>query len=185
MNNKEPVVDTPLSETGADTLLVMGQITGVHGLDGNVKVRSFAQSPDLFAPGSRVFISVKTREHARPFDIQRCVSHQKGLLIRLSGVNDRDTAKALIGKEILMHRSRLSEPEDNVWYWQDLYGLTVTDQILGDLGIIDTIFSTGAHDILVVKDRETERLIPMHRQFVLSVDLEKAVVITRLPEGFE
>ncbi|MFO7988086.1 MAG: ribosome maturation factor RimM [Desulfotignum sp.] len=172
-------------ENGADTLLVMGQITGVHGLDGNVKVRSFAQSLDLFTPGSRVFLHIETCENARPFDIQRCVPHKKGLLMHLAGVDDRDAAEALIGKELLVHRSRLPEPEDNAWYWQDLYGLTVTDQTLGDLGIIDTVFSTGAHDILVVKDRETERLIPMHRQFVLSVDLDKAVMITRLPEGYE
>jgi 16S rRNA processing protein RimM len=105
--------------------------------------------------------------------------------MHLAGVDDRDAAEALIGKDLLVNRSRLPEPEDDAWYWQDLYGLTVTDQILGDLGIIDTIFSTGAHDILVVKDRETERLIPMHRQFILSVDLENALVVTRLPEGFE
>ena len=160
MNNREPVVDTPLLKTGTDTLTVMGQITGVHGLDGNVKVRSFAQSPDFFAPGTRVFIPVKTREHARPFDIQRCVPHKKGLLMHLAGVDDRDAAEALIGKPLLVHRSRLPEPEDNAWYWQDLYGLTVTDQTLGNLGIIDTIFSTGAHDILVVLCRidDAERL---------------------------
>jgi 16S rRNA processing protein RimM len=180
------VVDIPSSETGAGTLLVMGTITGVHGLDGNVKVRSFAQSPDLFAPGNRVFIPGQTREEdARPFDIVRCVPHRKGLLIHLSGVDDRETAESLVGKEILVYRSCLPEPEDNAWYWQDLYGLTVTDERLGDLGIIDTIFSTGAHDILVVKDQAKERLIPMHRQFVLSVDLENAVVATRLPEGYE
>ncbi|MEX1300381.1 MAG: ribosome maturation factor RimM [Desulfotignum sp.] len=168
-----------------DSMLVMGQITGAHGLDGNVKVRSFAQSSKLFEPGSRVFIPVNTCKDARPYDIERCVPHKKGLLMHLAGVDDRDAAEALIGKELLVYRSRLPEPEDNAWYWQDLYGLTVTDQILGDLGIIDSIFSTGAHDILVVKDRETERLIPMHRQFVLSIDLEKALVVTRLPEGYE
>ena len=179
------MVDTSSSETGGDMLLVMGTITGVHGLDGNVKVRSFSQSSDLFIPGTRVFIPAQTPEDVRPFDIERCVPHRKGLLMSLSGVDDRDTAETLIGKEILVHRSRLPDPEDNAWYWHDLYGLTVTDERLGALGDIDTIFSTGAHDILVVKDQTKERLIPMHRQFVLSVDLENAVVITRLPEGYE
>jgi 16S rRNA processing protein RimM len=179
------VIDTPSSETGAGTLLVMGTITGVHGLDGNLKVRSFAQDSALFAPGTRVYIPARTREDARPFDIERCVPHRKGLLMRLAGVDDRDTAETLIGKKIMVHRSRLPEPEDNAWYWQDLYGLTVTDEQLGDLGTIDTIFSTGAHDILVVKEQTKERLIPMHRQFVLSVDLEQGMVVTRLPEGYE
>ncbi|MCA1786365.1 MAG: ribosome maturation factor RimM [Desulfobacteraceae bacterium] len=82
-------------------------------------------------------------------------------------------------------RSRLPEPEDNAWYWQDLYGLTVTDESLGEIGTIETIFSTGAHDILVVKDNTKETLIPMHRQFVTGVDLEQAVVSTRLPKGYE
>jgi 16S rRNA processing protein RimM len=172
-------------ETGTDPLLVMGVITGVHGLEGNVKVRSFAQSEDLFAPGTQVFIPAKTGEEVRPFVIERCVPFKKGLLIRLSDMEDRDKAEALKGREILMHRSRLPELENNAWYWQDLYGLTVTDQALGSIGVIDSIFSTGAHDILVVKDQAKERLIPMHRQFVLSVDLENAVVVTRLPEGYE
>jgi 16S rRNA processing protein RimM len=179
------VPDTPSSETGTDTLLVMGEITGVHGLEGNVKVRSFAESPEVFAPGSQVFIQEQARADTRPFVITRCVPFKKGLLMRLSGIDSREEAQSLIGKQILVHRNRLPEPEDNAWYWQDLYGLTVTDEVLGDLGIIDSIFSTGAHDILVVKNRHKEWLIPMHRQFVRSVDLQNAVVTTRLPEGYE
>jgi 16S rRNA processing protein RimM len=163
----------------------MGRITGAHGLDGNVKVRSFAESDALFAPGNQVFITAENSDDTQPLVIERCVPHQKGLLMRLSGINNRDMAEALTGKEILVLRNQLPEPENNTWYWQDLYGLTVTDQVLGDLGTIDTIFSSGAHDILVVKNNGTERLIPMHRQFVTAVDLENAVVFTRLPEGYE
>ena len=105
--------------------------------------------------------------------------------MRLSGIDDRDMADALIGKQILVRRSRLPEPEENAWYWEDLYGLTVIDQVSGDLGTIDTIISTGAHDVLVVKNKGKELLIPMHRQFVMSVDIENSVVVTRLPEGYE
>lgn len=163
----------------------MGQITGAHGLEGNIKVRSFAQSQDLFAPESQVFVSSGTPSDAQPFVVKSCAPYKKGLLMRLSGINDRDMADALIGKQILIPRNRLPEPEENAWYWEDLYGLPVTDQVSGDLGIIDTIFSTGAHDILVVKNKGKELLIPMHRQFVMSVDIENAVVVTRLPEGYE
>ena len=185
MNSGGAVAETPSSEDGGDTLLVMGEITGVHGLEGNIKVRSFAQSPDLFAPKSQVFIQEITGSDARPFVIERSVPHKKGLLMRLSGVDTRETAQLLVGKKILVHRSRLPDPEDNAWYWEDLYGLAVRDEILGDLGVVETIFATGAHDILVVKDRDREWLIPMHRQFVTDVDLDRALVITRLPEGYE
>ncbi len=185
MNNGKSVSDTPSSKTGSHPLMVMGQITGAHGLEGNIKVRSFAQSQDFFAPGSRVFVSSQTPSDAQPFVVKSCVPYKKGLLMRLSGVEDRDTADALIGKQLRVQRSRLPAPEKNAWYWEDLYGLTVTDQVLGDIGTIDTLFSTGAHDILVVKNNGTEMLIPMHRQFVMSVDIENGVVVTRLPEGYE
>ncbi len=185
MNSGGPVPDTSSSETNIAGLWVIGRITGAHGLEGNVKVRSFAESEDLFAPGSRLFIRAENSGDARPLAIERCVPYKKGLLMQLSGVHNRDMADALIGKDLLVQRSRLPSPEDNAWYWQDLYGLAVTDQVLGDLGTIDTIFSTGAHDILVVKKNGAEVLIPMHRQFVTDVDLENAVVFTRLPEGYE
>ena len=185
MNNGGSVTGTSSSDTGSLPLLVMGEITGAHGLEGNIKVRSFAQAPDLFAPGSRVFVSSGTRVDAQPFVIDHCVPYKKGLLMRLAGIKDRNMADALIGKQILVPRSRLPEPDENAWYWEDLYGLTVTDEVSGDLGTIDTIFSTGAHDILVVKTKGRELLIPMHRQFVMSVDIENAVVVTRLPEGYD
>lgn len=185
MNNGGPVPETSSSETGIAELWVIGRITGAHGLEGNVKARSFADSDDLFAPGSQVFIGMENSGDARPLVIKRCIPYKKGMLMQLSGVHNRDMADALIGKDLLVKRSQLPAPEDNAWYWQDLYGLTVTDQVLGDLGTIDTIFSTGAHDILVVKKNGTEVLIPMHRQFVTAVDLENAVVFTRLPEGYE
>ena len=177
--------DTPPSDTGQDRLLVMGRITGAHGLEGNIKVWSFAESTDILAPGNKVFVGNETADDRQPHVIESCVVYKKGLLIRLSGIDSREQADELIGRQILVHRSRLPEPDGDVWYWQDLYGLTVMDQHLGELGTIDTLFSTGAHDILVVKDQTKEILIPMHRQFVTGVDLEKALVFTRLPEGFE
>jgi 16S rRNA processing protein RimM len=179
------VTEKPPSETTDADLMVMGKITGAHGLEGNIRVRSFAESDDMFAPGCRLFIKTENTNDARPYVIEKCARQKKGLLIRLSGVNNRDQADELMGKEILVLRSGLPEPEDNAWYWQDLYGLTVTDASLGEIGTIETIFSTGAHDILVVKDNTRETLIPMHRQFVTGVDLENAVVYTRLPKGYE
>jgi 16S rRNA processing protein RimM len=185
LNNGGSVTGTFSSETGSLPLLVMGEITGAHGLEGNIKVRSFAQAQDLFAPGSRVLVSSGNQSDVQPFVVKSCAPYKKGLLMRLAGIKDRDMADALIGKQILVPRNRLPEPEENAWYWEDLYGLNVIDEVSGDLGIIDTIFSTGAHDILVVKNKGTELLIPMHRRFVMSVDIENARVITRLPEGYE
>ncbi|MCK5836979.1 MAG: 16S rRNA processing protein RimM, partial [Desulfobacula sp.] len=110
-------------------------------------------------------------------------ARKKGVLIHLENVDNPDLAEALVGKEILIHKDQLPGLEEDTWYWQDLYGLTVIDKTRGNLGTIERIFPTGANDILVVgKD---ELLIPMNEHFVESVDMDAGIVVTTLPEGYE
>lgn len=161
----------------------IGKVTGVHGLGGNLKVRSFAESIDTFCPGRKVLI--KTQEEAgQPYTILQASAHQKGILLVLEGIDNRDLAQALVGKEILMDRDQLPEPEEDSWFWQDLLGLDVIDHIKGFIGKITDIFPTGANDVLVVTHGNQETLVPMHRHFVETVDIEKKTVTTTLPEDY-
>lgn len=167
------------------TLLVIGKVTGVHGLAGNLKVWSFAEGPGTFSKGVRVFLRTEGTAGLDEFSIRQVSERKKGILLGLSGITNRNQADELMGKEILIRRDQLPEPEEDAWYWQDLYGSSVTDEALGALGTVESIFPTGASDMLVVKDGDRETLVPMHRQFVVSVDLDAGTIITRLPEGFD
>ena len=166
-------------------LLTMGKVSGVHGLAGNIKLWSFAESANSFKKGRTLILCNENEDpgKGKPFVIQSASEWKKGVLLRLKGVTDRNGAEALVGKLALMDKADLPELEDDTWYWQDLKGLKVMDTERGHLGEIEDIFPTGAHDMLVVNKGEQEVLIPMHRHFVLGVDLEAGVVETRLPEG--
>ena len=89
-----------------------------------------------------------------------------------------------MGSDIIMERDQLPEPEEDTWYWQDLIGLDVIDRQRGCIGRITNIFPTGANDVLVVTGDKGETLVPMHRNFVESVDLEKNTMKTDLPEDY-
>ena len=170
-----------------EDLLVIGKITGVHGLKGNLKVWSFAQSVDTFGRGRQIWLKSEQEEQGKLFTILHSSARNKGVLICLDQVDTVDLAEELVGREILISKDQLPEIEDDTWYWQDLYGMTVIDRTLGELGTIDRIFPTNAHDILVVTDKkasgESEILIPMHEHFIKSVDQEAKIVFTTLPEG--
>lgn len=174
-----------VAQSNAPDLLVIGKITGAHGLAGNLKVWSFAESSGTFAKGRTIFLRNEDASGLDKFCIQKVSERKKGLLLNLAGITDRNLADELIGKEILIPRSTLPEPEKDTWYWQDLYGLHVWDDTLGGLGTVDSIFPTGAHDVLVVKAGGKEVMIPMHRQFVAEVDLGAGIIRTCLPDGFE
>ena len=167
------------------TWLTIGKITGVHGLAGNLKIWSFADSPETFKKGRKVRVKDEGEDTGGEFYIISNASAQKkGIRLTLEGVDNRNQAEAMVGKEILMDKDQLPALDEDTWYWEDLIGLEVTDRDLGYLGTIDRIFPTGADDILVVIGNKSEILIPVNPHFIDDVNMDKGQVTTVLPEGF-
>ncbi len=174
----------------SDTWLTIGKVTGVHGLKGNLKVWSWAQSPDTFTQG----LAVVLKNEDDPLDpgleyiILGTGKYKKGVLLTLKGVTTRDDSERLVGKLVLVDKANLPDLDDDTWYWQDLIGLTVVDACEGELGKVEQLFPTGADDILVVTDKtpqgKQEVLIPMNAVFIKDVNLDNGVITTELPEGF-
>ena len=174
----------------SNTWLTIGKVTGVHGLKGNLKVWSWAQSPDTFTQGLAVVLKNEDDplDTGREYIILGTGKYKKGVLLTLEGVTTRDDSERLVGKLVLVDKTNLPDLDDDTWYWQDLIGLTVEDTCEGQLGKVVHLFPTGADDILVVVNKtpqgEQELLIPMNAVFVKDIDLETGVITTELPEGF-
>ena len=146
-------------------------------------MESFAESPDIFKQGIEVTLKNRGTDGIQ-YSIQKVSGPKQGILLNLEGVENRTLAEKLVGSEILMDRATLPEPEEDSWYWQDLIGLDVVDHIKGNIGKVTNILPTGANDILVVRDNENEILVPIHDNFVESVDMEKCSILTTLPEDW-
>ena len=159
----------------------IGKITGVHGLGGNLKIRSYAQSADTFCPGRSVLLKSESGQ-MKECTIIRSWPHKKSLMLALEEVENRNMAESLVGFEILVNRKELPETDGDTWYWQDLLGLDVLDTEGAPMGKIVQIMSTGAHDVLVIHQGKEETLIPMHRNFVKTVDLENRTMVVAPPE---
>jgi 16S rRNA processing protein RimM len=75
-------------------------------------------------------------------------------------------------------RDLLPPPAPGEFYWVDLEGLEVvtTESVL--LGRVSHLFSTGANDVMVVKDGERERLVPfVQGPYVQSVDFDAGRIV--------
>ncbi len=97
----------------------------------------------------------------------------KGLVAKLKGCDDRESARDLIGALIQVRRGDLAELEPGEFYWADLLGLKVETLSGTELGAVDNLLETGANDVLVVRG-DRERLIPfLQGQVVHDVDLDK------------
>ncbi len=101
----------------------------------------------------------------------------KTLVARFAGIDDRETAAALVGQDLSVDRDRLPETAEDEYYWADLTGLEVVNREGIVLGRVHNLLSTGANDVLVVRG-DRERLVPfVQGQYVLEVDLEAGRIL--------
>ncbi len=164
--------------------MLIGQIVGVHGIKGNCKIRSYAESLSVFQSDSVVIVATSDGRQ-KPYEINWVKPHAKAALISFKGVDTRDQAEALIGCELFIEKSRLPDPEEGSYYWFDLIGLDVFDADQKYLGRLESIIQTGSNDVYVVKEDDTEILIPALKSVVQKIDLKNRRMQVDLPEGLD
>jgi len=153
-----------------------GEISGVFGVKGWVKVYSFTDPRENILRYSPWLL--RKNNQTREVKVTKGQRHGHAVVASLEGVHDRDDALSLIGSEILIHKSQLPRPEHGEYYWADLIGLKVETVTGVSLGVVDHLLETGANDVMVVRDGETERLIPfLQQQTVLRIDLDAGLML--------
>ncbi len=154
----------------------VGVITGVRGIKGEVRIKSFTEVPEDVAAYGPVFD--KTGE--RQFDL-RVVGTQKGLVLaRIKGVEDRNAAEALKRTELFVSRDQLPEPDDDEFYHTDLEGLLAVAVNGDELGKVRGVYDFGAGPVLELNDG---LMVPFTKEAVPDVDLAAGIVTIDPPEG--
>lgn len=154
-----------------DRLVTLGEIVGVRGIRGWVKVYSYTEPRERILEYGPWQLDAGGDER-REAVVMEGRRQGRGVIARLEGVTDRDQARALIGARIQARRSQLPPPAEGEFYWTDLEGLRVVNADGVDLGRVKSLFRTGANDVMVVAG-DRERLVPfVQGQYVKEVDLD-------------
>ncbi|MCP5420788.1 MAG: ribosome maturation factor RimM [Gammaproteobacteria bacterium] len=154
--------------------IVLGEITGVFGIQGWVRVFSHTQERNGILEYDPLYLA--DGEEWLPMTIVEAQIHGKGLIAKLSGCTDRDAAAKLVGRALAVRREQLPPTGPGEYYWTDLIGLQVVTQEGVSLGSVDHLFATGANDVLVVKG-ERERLLPFLKSEVIkAIDLDRGTI---------
>lgn len=157
----------------AQGMIVLGRIVGTYGLRG--WVRLFPMGDDFNALGGMPqwwLGPVADGEAWTPYAIDALKEHGKGWVVKFVGVDDCNAAQAIGGNYIAAPREALPKTAADEYYWADLVGLEVVNAQGERLGKVTGLLSSGAHEVLCVRDAEggKERLLPFVAQVVKSVD---------------
>lgn len=154
-----------------DNIVVLGHITGLHGVRGWIKVFSDTSPRENILTYSPWLIRQPGKAW-REVTISDGRKQGKGIVAHLQDCDDREAARLFIGAEIAVYRNQLAELGQDEYYWTDLQGLKVITTDGQELGIVDHVFATGANDVLVVTG-EREHLIPfIQGQTIIKIDLQ-------------
>jgi len=164
--------------------ILIGRVTGVHGIRGGLKLASYAESLAVFAPGRRL-LAVAPDRAEMPVEVVDARPQGRAAVLFVQGVSDRDRAAALAGCDLYIERGALPDPPADSYYWADLIGLEVYDLDGRHLGAIRSILETGSNDVYVVGPPEREILLPATRAVVRKVDLRARRMDVTVPEGLE
>ncbi len=158
--------------------ICLGKIVGVHGIKGEVKVKSFTDNDTDVA----VYGKLENKDGTKIFAL-KVIGHSKELLrCKIKGIDDRNAAEALIGTELYVNRDVLPELEEEEYYLADLVGLKVLDiSSESEIGTVAGVYNFGAGDILEIKVNSTNKLemIPFTKEYVPDVKvLEGYITVT-------
>jgi 16S rRNA processing protein RimM len=133
-------------------LILLGRITGAHGIRGAVKLTSFTQNPtDISKYGPLV------TGDGRAIEITRLKPAKDEFIADLKDVRDRNAAEALKGAELFIAREKLPAPKESEFYLGDLVGKTVLSDGV-TLGTVASIENYGAGDLMELSSGE---LVPV------------------------
>lgn len=169
--------------------IVLGKIGAVYGIKGWLKVHSFTDETEAildYFPWS-----LKLGNKTKSVEISDWKKHNKGLVVKVAGIDDRDIAQTMVGYEILGDQEALPELPEGEFYWRDLIGMSVATEQGYDLGTVSDIMETGANDILVVKANRNdafskkERLLPYNFEHcIISIDANNKQICVDWDPGF-
>lgn len=161
-------------------MILLGRITGAHGIKGDVIVHSFAATPeDIGSYGP-----LSDQSGARKFRLRVLRMTPKGAIIaRVTGVTDRNAAEALKGTDLYVARDSLPKPDEGEFYYADLIGLAAIAPDGARIGQIVGVLNFGAGDLLEIKlpDHKDTELVPFNDEFVPTVDLTAGHAVVVMP----
>lgn len=167
------------------TQLRVGRLTKAHGLKGAIKLELYTDDPDRrFVPGAEFSLQVPDSspwhgKHLTLRELRWYNGHPVGFF---EGVDDRTAAEGLAKAILWVEHVDQEAAEPDAWYDHQLVGLSVLrdGEKVGEVTHVDHL---PAQDLLIVRSRGREVMVPFVSAIVPEVDLEAGTVTVTPPAG--
>jgi len=159
-------------------LFKLGKITSPVGIKGEVRVYSYLDDITRFLDLKNLQIEGESEFR----DVERARVDKNTVVIKLSGVDDRNTSESLRNKYLVIPKDMYQLPEDT-YFVDDLIGMEVFDEEGNKIGVIDDINQNSIQDLYVINTGSKSFMLPAVGEFILDVDIENKKMVVKLIDG--
>lgn len=147
--------------------VVVGEVVGVFGIRGALKVEPRTDFPERFAPGAVLFLDGVSRK------IISTAWHLGQARIKFDGIETPEEGRKYAKLLLTLPEEERPRLSKDTFFTRDLIGLNLIDAATGEnLGVIDSVDRSPIYDILV----SGSAMIPCIKEFVKKIDLDKRQV---------
>jgi len=160
--------------------VLLGEITGAHGIKGDVVIRTYTTVPAAIAE----YGPLEDATGQRQIRIRVRRVTEKGIVAGVDGIGDRNSAEALKGTQLYVARKALPETAEQEFYHADLVGLEARDAAGTPIGRVIGVVNYGAGDLIEISrhgQKETE-LVPFSTAFVPEIDIAAGRLVVLMPQ---
>lgn len=156
----------------------IGTIVNAVGIKGEVKVYSYSDQKERYE--RLAFVRLSDGE----YKIEKVRYSKELIILKLSGIDDRNAAERLKGQGIFITEAELEDLPQDTYYVRDLIGLSVIDGEGNVLGRLCDVIKNQAQDLYEVEDCDLRKFwIPAVEEFVKEINLDQGFVKVELIEG--
>ncbi|MCZ6552564.1 MAG: ribosome maturation factor RimM [SAR324 cluster bacterium] len=164
-----------------DRLTQVGTITGSHGVRGGLKAIPETDTPEYYVSSRAVYVD--SEEGLRRFAVASWQEAGGRWIISLEGLVSREEADRLKGGLLLLDEASLRPLATDEFFRHDLIGCAVVDESGAQLGRVAELIIGTAQDVLLVREGRREILLPLVREVVAEVDLQRRTIRVTPPPG--
>jgi 16S rRNA processing protein RimM len=165
-----------------ETCFQFGKVLKPHGLKGALLVTVVTEQAAHLKDVKNIFIEINARLVPFFIDTMTFSSKTKAIL-QIEDLNTEEEAAALAGHTVYLPLSILPPLGQDQFYYHEVIGYTVIDELLGTLGVVQEIYEMPGQDLIAMQYHAQEVLIPIASPIVQRADHQLRTITVRLPEG--
>jgi 16S rRNA processing protein RimM len=182
-----------MSQDNVDARLI-GVIGKPHGIKGEINVVVVSDYPNIILKGSRLFMD---KDLSIPVEVdnvrQKKLKGRDVSVIKLAGIDDRNDAQRLRGKNLYMVGGDVPALEKGQFWIDDLIGCRVLLSDGTDIGKVQDVEVLASNENLAVLIEDTDievsgtigniLYVPLIKDYIENIDISvKKIVLKKMPE---